>query len=134
MNYIPMLQVYSCFNFNADETSYYFWIMRFYFLLFISRESIVFRSNFQSGDFNGFTRFEVPWNRKKKKKTFLAFGLCVCVCVRVCECVCYQHNSKTNYNRNIKFAILHLYQIRMLLEKFQKDRTKTLCTGAYKKF
>ena len=32
----------------------------FYFLLPISRESIVFGSNFRSGDFDGFTRFEVP--------------------------------------------------------------------------
>ena len=32
----------------------------FYFLLPISRESIVFRSNFRSGDFDGFTYFEVP--------------------------------------------------------------------------
>ena len=30
----------------------------FYFLLPISRESIVFGSNFRSGDFDGFTRFE----------------------------------------------------------------------------
>ena len=32
----------------------------FYFLLPISRERIVFRSNFQNGDFDGLTRFEVP--------------------------------------------------------------------------
>ena len=31
----------------------------FYFLLPISRESIVFGSNFRNGDFDGFTRFEV---------------------------------------------------------------------------
>ena len=31
----------------------------FYFLLPISRESIVFGTNFQNGDFDGFTRFEV---------------------------------------------------------------------------
>ena len=31
----------------------------FYFLLPISRESIVFGSNFRNGDFNGFTRLEV---------------------------------------------------------------------------
>ena len=30
-----------------------------YFLLPVSRESIVFRSNFRNGDFDGFTRFEV---------------------------------------------------------------------------
>ena len=36
----------------------------FYFLLPISRESIVFGSNFRSGDFDGFTCFEVPWIRK----------------------------------------------------------------------
>ena len=32
----------------------------FYFLLPISRESIVFGSNFRNGDFKGFTRFQVP--------------------------------------------------------------------------
>ena len=32
----------------------------FYFLLPISRESIFWGSNFRSGDFDGFTRFEVP--------------------------------------------------------------------------
>ena len=32
----------------------------FYFLLPISRESIVLGSNFRNGDFDGFTRFEVP--------------------------------------------------------------------------
>ena len=32
----------------------------FYFLLPIRKESIVFGSNFRSGDFDGFTRFEVP--------------------------------------------------------------------------
>ena len=32
----------------------------FYFLLPISRESIVFGTNFRNGDFDGFTRFEVP--------------------------------------------------------------------------
>ena len=32
----------------------------FYFLLPMSRGNIVFGSNFRSGDFDGFTRFEVP--------------------------------------------------------------------------
>ena len=32
----------------------------YYFLLPISRESIVFGSNFRGGDFDGLTRFEVP--------------------------------------------------------------------------
>ena len=35
-------------------------VFSFYFLLPISRESIVFGSNFRNGDFDGFTRFEVP--------------------------------------------------------------------------
>ena len=38
--------------------------LHFYFLLPISRETIVFGSNFRSGDFDGFTRFEVSWIRK----------------------------------------------------------------------
>ena len=48
-------------------------------------------------------------------------------------CVFYQHNSKTNYSRNIKFGILHLYDLQMLLEISHKNRTKTLCTGAHKR-
>ena len=32
----------------------------YYFLLPISRESFIFGSNFRNGDFDGFTRFEVP--------------------------------------------------------------------------
>ena len=36
----------------------------FYFFLPISRERIVFGSNFRNGDFDGFTRFEVLWIRK----------------------------------------------------------------------
>ena len=36
----------------------------YYFLLPISRESIVLGSNFRSGDFDGFTRFDVSWIRK----------------------------------------------------------------------
>ena len=32
----------------------------FYFFLPISRENIVFGSNFRNRDFDGFTRFEVP--------------------------------------------------------------------------
>ena len=35
-------------------------IFLYYFLLPISRESIVFGSNFRNGDFDGSTRFEGP--------------------------------------------------------------------------
>ena len=42
-------------------------IMHFYyFLLPISRESIVFGWNFRSWDFDGFTRFEILWIRKSR--------------------------------------------------------------------
>ena len=60
----------------------------------------------------------------------LSLDLHVCVSL----CAHYQHNTKTNYNRNIAFSIIHLYHVQMLLEIFHKDRTKTLCTGAQKKF
>ena len=40
----------------------------------------------------------------------------VCLCDSMC--LCYQHNSKTNFSRNIKFGILHLYHVRMILEGF----------------
>ena len=43
---------------NALKFSFHF--LSFYFLLSISRESIVFGSNFRSGDFDGITCFEVP--------------------------------------------------------------------------
>ena len=46
--------------------------------------------------------------------------------------VCCQHNPKTNYSRNIKFGILHLYHIQMLLEAFYKDRKK-LCVQRHTK-
>ena len=72
------------------------------------------------------------WGLLNPKITFLTNGLSVCVCVYLCVKVCYQHNSKTNYSRNIKFGILHLYHIQMLLESFQKDRTKILSTRAHK--
>ena len=38
-------------------------VIYYYFLLPIRRESTVFRSNFRSGDINGFTRSEIPWIR-----------------------------------------------------------------------
>ena len=80
----------------------------FYFLLLKSRESIVLGSNLQSGDFDGFTRFEVL-NQKIK------FYRLVCMNVCLCACICYQHNSKSNYSRNIKSGNLHLYHVQMLL-------------------
>ena len=51
--------------------------LSFYFLLPISRESIIFRSNFWNLDFDGFTRLEVPWIRKSH------FQQLVCVWVYV---------------------------------------------------
>ena len=45
---------------NLKKKTYNNMKMKFYyFLLPISRESIVFGSNFRNGDFDGFTRFEV---------------------------------------------------------------------------
>ena len=74
---------------------------------------------------------------KSESHIFSKWSVCKCVClgvcVCVCLCVCYQYNSKTNYSRNIKFGIQHLYHIQMLLETFYNDRTKTLCTGAHKR-
>ena len=43
---------------NKDQSSSA--ISPFYFLLPISREFIVFWSNFRNGDFDRFTRYEVP--------------------------------------------------------------------------
>ena len=47
----------------------------FYFFLPISRESIVLGSNFRSGDFDGFTCFEVPDSENR------IFSVCVLVSV-----------------------------------------------------
>ena len=64
----------------------------FYFLLPISRESIVFGSNFRNGDIEGFTRFEVPWIRNH---IFSKWSVCICVCLCVSVCVSViRHNSK----------------------------------------
>ena len=72
---------------------------------------------------------------ESEKHIFSFWSVCVCVCVCLCVCLCvsYQHNSKTNYSRNIKFSLLHLYHVQMLLETIYKDRTKTLWTGAHKR-
>ena len=53
---------YSLFLFPiiADKTFSSSYGLLFYFLLPISRESIVFGSNFRHGDFDGFKRFEFP--------------------------------------------------------------------------
>ena len=47
---------------NFQNLTYYSGTLgkNYYFLLPISRESIVLGSNFRSGDFDGFTCFEVP--------------------------------------------------------------------------
>ena len=92
---------------KCHEIKYSLAIVTFYFLLATSRESIVSGSNFWSREFDVFTRFEVNWIRKLH---FLR-SVCVCVCVSQCLCVCYQYNSKTNYSRNSKFGILHVYHM-----------------------
>ena len=51
--------------------------LNFYFLLLLSRESIVFDSNFRSGDFDGFTRNEVPWIIWPWKLTLLVHHISV---------------------------------------------------------
>ena len=48
----------------------------FYFLLPISRESIVFRLNFRNDDSDRYTRFEITWIQKWN------FQRLVCVCCR----------------------------------------------------
>ena len=48
-------------SFNLSESSLVGEAVElFYFLLPISKEIIVLESNFRNGDFDGFTRFEVP--------------------------------------------------------------------------
>ena len=63
--------------------------------------------------------------------------MCVCVCVSVCMCVCERESvisitqkQITAESSNLVFYIC----IIKLLESFYRDWTKTLCTGAHKKF
>ena len=44
---------------QKSVSEFQIYIEYYYFLLPISRESIIFGSNFRNGDFDGFTRFEV---------------------------------------------------------------------------
>ena len=46
------------FEHHGSKVNIYFLVFYYYFLLPISRESIVFGSNFRNGDFDGFARFE----------------------------------------------------------------------------
>ena len=65
-------------------------------LLIHRREWIFLGSNFRNGDFDGFTRLEVPY----LKIIFITIGLCVCVCDQL--------HYKTNYRRNFTFRNLYL--------------------------
>ena len=58
-HYNPVLSQ-SKVSLTMTTTLMIFFLLPFYFLLPISIESIVFGSNFRSGDFDGFTLFEVP--------------------------------------------------------------------------
>ena len=46
--------------------------------------------------------------------------------------VFHQHNSKTNYNRNFRFSILHLYHTSMLFKTLYENWTNNPCTGTRK--
>ena len=61
MGFFSFLKKKKCFCFKliSQYKCTYTMDKQFYFLLPISRESIVLRSNFRNGDFDGFTRFEV---------------------------------------------------------------------------
>ena len=66
---------------------------------------------------------------ESENKIFNILSVCsMCACV----CVYHQHYLKTNYSKNIKFGILHLYHIQMLLEMFYKDQIKTVYRGTQK--
>ena len=98
----------------------------FTFSIFIV-EKVNFQVKFSKWRFWWIYTFRGPLN---PKITFLAFGLCVCV--SVCPRKCNQHHSKTNYSRNIKFAILHLYYYRCYLKLFIKIGEK-LCVQGHAK-
>ena len=95
----------------------------FYLLLPITRESIAFRSNFRSEDFDGFTRFQVPLN---PKIIFLAFGQCVCVSV-----ISITQKQIIPDTSNLIFYFCIMY--RCYLKLFYKNQTKTLSTGEHKR-
>ena len=64
-----------------------------------------------------------------ENKIFSYWSVCICVSVCVYYQI-YQHYSKTNYSRNFKFHILHLYST--YLKLFMKIR-QTICAQSHTK-
>ena len=78
-----------------------------------------FGSNFRNGVFDGFTVYGTL--NSSKIVFFLTIG------------VHYKGNSKTNYSRNSKSGILHLYHMQILLEIFLGDLWNRLCIRAHRR-
>ena len=57
-----------------------------------------------------------------KNHIFRGWSVCMRVCAYVCICVSEINiNKKKNYSRIFKFGILHLYYMKMLLERSDKN-------------
>ena len=97
----------------------------FYFLLPISRESIVFGSSFRNGHLDELTRFEVPWIRKSHFQRLV----CVCVCVSVISIS--QKQIAAEYS-NLVFYICIMYRRYLML--FMKIGQKLCVQGHTKEF
>ena len=84
---------------------------------------IVLGLNFRTGDFDGFTNFEVSWIKNHNFSDFSEY-----------VCACYQHNSEINYRKNSKFIMLHLHHMYMLFQTIYEDQLNSLLyTGAHKR-
>ena len=83
----------------------------FYFLLPIyDRENIVYGSKLRSRDFNGFTRFEVPWSQKS--------NLADVLCMRVLST--YVRNKSKNFKSGILICIICKYYLKFFMKIGQR--------------
>ena len=100
------------------------------FLIHVMVEKVLFWGwNFKMENLMVFHVMRTP---EFENHIFSVWSVCVCVCPCVCDGC--QHNSKTNNRKNTKLGILHLYHTQMLLETFNKNRTKLCVQGHSKVF
>ena len=82
---------------------------------YILEKRLFFRTNFNKRTFWWIYKF---WGLPNPKIVISA----------VCLWVFYQHNSKTNYNRSLKFNIIDSFHIQMVFETFHENWRKVLFT------
>ena len=95
-------------NFTSHEASEKILFISFYFFLpNVMVEKVLFLG--QIFEMEILMDLHVMRTSESKNHIFSIWSVCTCVCVCDCLCVCYHYYSKSNYSRNIKFGILHLY-------------------------